>query len=94
MKPNRALILIECKSTVNAIKSLFHAMPDYLSHAEHLTLRPPSARSGSVLALTLLSLASSVTAGEATVRLLAARRSTQFAISILGVYPGTEDYAG
>ncbi len=84
----RILILIECKSTLNAIKSLQHDMPDLSLHTEHL------GRRGSAVALALLTLGKPIDGTRATHRLLAAARSAQIPLSILGIYPGTEDYGG
>jgi chorismate mutase len=89
MEANRILILIECKSTVNAIKSLLHSMSDFSIHAEHLTRHARPA-----VALARLTLARPVDGIRATNHLLAACRSVGVPVSILGIYPGTEDYAG
>jgi hypothetical protein len=96
VEADRILILIECKSTVNAIKSLLHSMPDFSIHAEHLTrpARRGSTRRGPVVALARLTLARPVDGINATSRLLAASKSAGIPISILGIYPGTEDYGG
>ncbi len=94
LEANRLLILIECKSTVNTIKSLFHSMPDFTLHAEHLT--PPTrwgtARRGTELALARLTAIRPVDGIDVTSHLLAAAKSLEIPISILGIYPGTEDY--
>ncbi|MCE0522374.1 MAG: chorismate mutase [Methylacidiphilales bacterium] len=90
-KADRMLILIECKSTVNAIKSLLHSMPDFSIQAELLTA---STRRGLVVALARLSLARPADGIRATSRLLAACKSAGIAVSILGIYPGTEEYGG
>ncbi len=92
MKADRILILIECKSTVNAVKSLLHSMPDRPIHAEQLTLRAHPARGGT--ALVRLSLAQSIDGIHATSRFLAAGKTAGLHVSILGIYPGTEDYGG
>jgi chorismate mutase len=81
------LILIECKFTVNAVKSLLHFMPDHPIHAESLPLRPHAA-------LARLTLARPVESVLATSLLLAASKSAGLSVSILGLYPGTEDYGG
>ncbi len=96
---NRLLILIECKSTVNAIKSLLHSMADFSIQAEQLSRRAApagrgTARRGLVLALARLTLARPVDGIRATSRLLAACKSACIPVSILGIYPGTEDYNG
>jgi chorismate mutase len=80
---NRIVILIECKSTLNAIKSLLHSMPDFPIHAESLAVR----------ASHTLALLSSPRPIEAS-RLLSAAKAAGFPISILGIYPATEDYGG
>lgn len=84
----RILILIECKSTLNAIKSLQRDMPDLSLHPEHLSPR------GSTVALALLTLGKPTDGARATHRLLAAAQSSHIPLSILGIYPGTEDYGG
>jgi hypothetical protein len=104
LEANRILILIECKSTVNAIKSLLHSMPDFPIHAEQLahraattrggTARRGTARRGPVVALARLPLARPVDGIRATSHLLAAAKSAGIPVSILGIYPGTEDYGG
>jgi chorismate mutase len=99
LEANRILILIECKSTVNAIKSLLHSMPDFSIHAEQLTRRAAStrqgtARRGPVVTLAHLTLARPVDGIRATSRLLAACKPAGISVSILGIYAGTEDYAG
>jgi len=84
----RILILIECKFTLNAIKSLQRDMPDLSIHTEHLSPR------GSATTLALLTLAKPIDGTRATKRLLAAAQSNHIPLSILGIYPGTEDYGG
>jgi chorismate mutase len=91
---NRLLILIECKSTVNAVKSLLNFMPDRSIHAEQLAPRAKPAQGRTVWGLAYLSLAHPVPGIHMTGQLLAARQSTGVPISILGVYPGTEEYDG
>lgn len=95
-KANRVLILIECKSALNAIKSLLHSMPDIPIHAEHLTRRiAPArvgpARAGLVPALLRLTLPKPIDRVLARRRLLAASTSSGLPVSILGIYPGTDD---
>lgn len=92
-KANRFLILMECKSTVNAVKRLAISMPDRFLHAEQLPLRAPSAR-GMGSALVRLTLAAPLDGIDATRYLLAAGKSAGFPVSILGIYPGTENYGG
>lgn len=91
---NRLLILIKCKSTLNAVKSLINFMPDCPVHAEEFTLRAKSAREGVVYRLAYLALAEPVDGIRATHHLLAARQSAGLSASILGVYLSSEDYGG
>jgi len=91
---NRLLILIKCKSTVNAVKSLLNFMPDRSIRAEQLTLCAKPARDGTVLKLAYLSLANPIDGIHVTSQLLAARQSAGLAVSILGVYLSPEDYGG
>jgi chorismate mutase len=94
LKANRILILIECKSTLNAIKSLLRSMPDFSIHAEQLTHRTAPSRKGPVVALARLTLARPVDGIHATSHLLAACKSAGIPVSILGIYPGTVPYVG
>jgi hypothetical protein len=91
LEANRTLILIECKSTANAIKSLLRTMPDFSIHAEYLTR---SAGRGIAVALARLTLTRPVDGIRATSHLLSACKSAGIPVSILGVYPGTEEYGG
>jgi len=84
----RMLILIECKSTLNAIKSLQRDMADLSLHTEPLNRR------GSTVTLALLALTKPSNGTLAIKRLLAAAKLTRVPLSILGTYPGTEDYGG
>ncbi len=88
-KANRILILIECKSTPNAIKSLLYSMPDNVQslHAE------PLSRSES-LALVRLAPGRSMDGARAFRSLLEAGQTAGVPVSILGIYPGTEDHGG
>ena len=88
-KANRILILIECKSTPNAIKSLLYSMPDNVQslHAE------PLSRNES-LALVRLAPGRSMDCTRATRALLEAGQMAGVPISILGIYPGTEAHGG
>jgi chorismate mutase len=81
----RALILIECKITANAVKSLLTAMPDRPLYDEHVTLSPSRGGAG----FALLSLTFSKPIGEGTL-LRHGGRTT----SIVGIYPGGGDYGG
>jgi chorismate mutase len=94
MEANRILILIECKSPVNAIKSLLRSMPDFPIHAEHLAHSAAPASRGPVAALARLTLARPVDGIHAASHLLAAGKSAGIPVSILGIYPGTEAYGG
>ncbi len=94
LKANRILILIECKSTLNAIKSLLHAMPALSSHAEQIILRPARTRAGSAITLVRLSLPRPVDGADAMSHLLTTAKSMGIPLSILGVYLGTEEYGG
>jgi chorismate mutase len=88
-KANRILILIECKSTPNAVKSLLYSMPDNVPtlHAELLNRRGWPA-------LIRLVGDGPMVGTRALGSVLEAGKSAGIAISILGIYPGTEDYAG
>jgi hypothetical protein len=87
---NRILILIECKSTVNTVKSLLQSMPNRPIQVEELTLRARTANRGPV-ALVRLALPQSIDAIRLTGRLLTACKAAGGEVSILGVYPGTEN---
>jgi chorismate mutase len=96
---SRILILIECKSTLNAIKSLFHSMPDISMTAEQLTRRAlstsgNSARRTPAAALVRLMLAQPIDGTTAMGQLIAAGKTNSMDLSILGIYSGTEDYGG
>ena len=91
---NRLLILIECKSTVNAVKSLLNCMPDRSIRAEQLTPHTKPVHGKAALGLAYLSLANTADGIRVTSQLLAARQSTGLSMSILGVYPSTEEYGG
>jgi chorismate mutase len=89
-KVNRIVILIECKSTLNAIKSLLRTMPELSLHAEPLRATP--ARRG--LALAQLSAARTVDGAKAASLLAAAAKTAGLSLSILGAYLAPEDYGG
>ena len=91
---DRILILIECKSMVNALKSLLNSMPDRPLAAELLPLRARPARNGNGAALVRLKLARPTDGIHATSHVLTACKSVAIQVSILGVYPGTENYGG
>lgn len=92
-RASRILILIECKSTVNAVKTLLSSMPDRPLDAEQMTFPARPARSGSG-ALVRLSLPQAIDGISATGGLLTTCKSAGIEVSILGVYPGTENYGG
>jgi len=85
---NRALILIECKSTLNAVKKLANSMSTRSLCAEELPLRKPSS------ILVRLTLPQRMDAERFSERLLTAGKSLGMQITTLGVYPGTENYGG
>ncbi len=88
-KANRVLILIECKSTPNAIKSLLYSMPRKVQSVySELINRKES--------LAYIRLASDrlVDGTRVSRSLLEAGKSAGTPVSILGTYPGTEDYGG
>lgn len=91
---NRILILIECKPTVNAVKSLLNSMPDRLLQAEQLPLRVRSARDKTVTTLVRLTCQKLAPGLRLTGELLEAGKLAGLEISILGVYPDTENYGG
>jgi chorismate mutase len=80
---NRLLILIECKTAANALKR--RSMPEYPFQAE--TAAPLR---GQRLALAQLAFAKPVSAIQAGQSL----KDAGIAGSILGLYPGSEDYGG
>jgi len=69
-------------------------MPDFPIHAEKLTRRVAPARGGLITALVRLTLARPMDGIHATNLLLAAGKSAGIPVSILGLYPGTEEYGG
>jgi chorismate mutase len=85
----RILILIKCKSTLNAIKSLLQSMPNSFFSAEHLTC---SSSQGNDVTLVHLTSDRPMDGIRTTVLLQAAAESAGFPVSILGIYPGTENY--
>jgi chorismate mutase len=91
---NRILILIECKFTLNAIKSLLQSMPEIPIHAEQLPRRASLPGRKNSPFLVHLTTDRSVEATHAASSLLEASKSAGIPISILGIYPGTEDYGG
>jgi chorismate mutase len=91
---NRILILIKCKSTVNAVKSLFNSMPDRPIHAEQLRLRVQPAREETVATLARLTWPKLAHGIRLSGELLTARKLAGLDLLILGVYPDTENYGG
>ena len=87
----QALILIECNSTANAIKSLLRSMPPFSIQAEHLAVRSAGSKTSALVRLTL---ARAVDGVQVTSRVVEAAKTVGLSISILGIYPGTEDYGG
>ncbi len=94
LEANRALILIKCKSTGNAVKTLLHAMPARFIQAESHPFRVKTSRGSDASALLRLTLARPIDGIHATSQLLAARQAADVSFSILGVYLGSEGYAG
>ncbi len=86
-KANRFVILIECKSTRNAIKTLFRAMPDLSLHDESST--PRSARA--VLSLACLHARRPVDAARTTRQLQKAADSAGVPLLVLGSYVANEN---
>lgn len=93
-KTSRVVILMECKSTLNAIKSLLRTMPTKSIHAEPLIRRALPSRPGSAVALALLTLDKAVSGQQAIDLLVAARNATGIPVSILGLFAVSEDYGG
>jgi chorismate mutase len=89
-KGERIVILIECKSAVNALKRLFPSMPDFAFSIEHLTR---SIRGGD-LALARLTMCGSADASGAAGGLLTAAKTAGLSLAILGSYHGAEGYGG
>jgi chorismate mutase len=88
---SRIVILIECKSTQNAIKSLRRSMPDLSLQPEPLQL--PQKR-GSMTALACLNLRKPADGLRAANHLTSAANTAGLSLSILGSYLSTEDYGG
>jgi chorismate mutase len=91
---NRIVILIECKSTLNAIKSLLQSMPETPIHAEQMTPRASLSGRKNSTSLVHLATARPMDANRAASSLLQAGKAAGIPVSILGIYPGTEDYGG
>ena len=92
---SRIVILIECNSTVNAIKSLLSHMPTFSLAANHL-ISMPGRRRNPVLAL--LASRQPVKAMDIAGGLLAAVEkagdNAGLSLTILGTYSGTENHGG
>ena len=87
---NRLLILIKCKSRINALKSLSRSMLDDPIFIENVTLSAPSAR-GETALLVRVTLSRLIDWTWAKSQLIAAGRAADFDVSLLGVYPGPEN---
>ncbi len=87
---DRFVILIECKSTRNAIKTLFRDMPDLILHDESSTRRPTRA----VLSLACLHAKRPVDATRMKSRLTEASESAGVPLLVLGSYLAAEEYGG
>jgi len=85
---NRALILIECKSTLNTVKKLANSMSKRPIRVEELILRKPST------ALVRVTLPQRMDALKLADLLWVSGESLGAQISPLGVYLGTENYGG
>lgn len=83
----RVLILIECKITASAVKSLLTSMPLRPIHSEHVTLSVLRGRR----AAGLLALTFAQPIDEADLAFLA---DSGRAASVIGIYPVGEDYGG
>jgi chorismate mutase len=89
-KANRFVILIECKSTRNAIKSLFRDMPDLTLHDESSTRR----RARAALSLACLHARRPVDAARTSRRLQRVADKAGTPLLVLGSYLASEDYGG
>jgi chorismate mutase len=89
-KANRFVILIECKSMRNAIKTLSRDMPQLSLHDESATRRPARA----VLSLACLHAKRPLDVARTTHRLLKVADSAGVALLVLGSYLATESYGG
>ena len=90
---DRVLILIECKSTVNAIKSLLRSMPISTKAVQSIHRAVPG-RKGAGVALVQLTLARAVDRTVAAGGILDAAQAAGLSASVLGVYPVSEVYGG
>jgi chorismate mutase len=89
-KANRFVILIECKSTRNAIKNLFRAMPDLSLHDESSTTR----RTRAVLSLACLHTPRPIAAARTSRSLQKAADKAGVPLIVLGSYLATDNYGG
>ncbi len=90
---NRLLILIECKITAVAVKSLLNLMPNRPIHAELAVL--PAVKGSRRQPASLLAVTLSKTADEYdAVRTLPVLDHPTMTISIAGIYPASEGYGG
>lgn len=89
---SRALILIECKNTAHAVKSLLTSMPRPPIHHEHAALGLSRGGGKSTLGLLGLAFAEPLTGDNAAG--LHVSPGPNVTLSILGIYPGGEDYGG
>ncbi len=92
-KVDRLAILIECKSTSNAVKSLLAGMPKLNLHDEPVTTRG-KAGGGLKLALVVLASPRPVNAANTLCCLQANAAAASLSISPLGAYLASEDYGG
>lgn len=88
---SRMAILIECKSTQNAIKTLRRSMPELSSQTEPQRL---TMKWGSNAALVCLQLRKPVDGTRAAKHLSSAAATAGISLSILGSYLSPEDYVG
>lgn len=84
---NRILVLIECKSTTDAVKSWLNSMPDRSIRIEAEVLNlTSSSRKGSAVLVRLSS--------ARTIKTASLLQSPGMQFSIVGIYGGSEDYGG
>jgi chorismate mutase len=86
---NRTLILIECKSTMNAVKTWLKSMPNPLTHLDSSSRSQTVAGLSGSRMLVLLRQASSLDMAQVTEAL----HSSAISFSVLGTYHGLDDYA-
>ena len=90
---DRALILIECKSTLNAVKKLANSMPgrSLVNQAIPLPGRPVQGMGAALVSLTL---SRRMEMERLANHLMTTGQSMGIMISLLGAYQGTENYGG